>query len=373
MSSVRLEHVTRRFDGHGGIGDISLNVRAGEFLTLLGPSGCGKTTTLRLVAGFEKPDSGRLRFDEEDVTDVPPERRGIGMVFQSYALFPHLDVFENVGFGLRTRGVRGTALAARIRKALEIVGLAGTGLRKVQSLSGGQQQRVALARAIVIEPRILLLDEPLSNLDVLLREETRGEIRRVQKTLGTTTLYVTHDREEALAVSDRVAVLRSGRLEQVGTPEEVFSSPATAFVAGFVGGANLLSGRADTLAGGRLRVAFEHGGSLETRAQPGVSIGSSVTLAIRPTSLKPGQAARNPLAGRIVRCEYRGDTARCWVDVEALGVQVEAVVAVSLGLRLQVGAPIELSVAPEDVLAFRAEGAAEARHGTAIVEEGRAC
>jgi iron(III) transport system ATP-binding protein len=364
MSEVRLERVSHRFAGSttapaaaAAVDDLSLDVRSGELLALLGPSGCGKTTTLRIVAGFVRPDAGRVWFDGRDATSLPPEQRGIGMVFQSYALFPHLDVFENVAFGLRTRRVRASEMVERVRRALEVVGLAGSGARTVQSLSGGQQQRVALARAIVVEPRILLLDEPLSNLDARLREETRAEIRRIQRQLGITALYVTHDREEALAISDRIAVLRRGRLEQIDTPPRIFAHPATAFVAAFVGGANLVPGRVESVAGGRPRVAIGGGGSLEGVAASGaVSVGGPATAAIRPSSLRLGSGDANRLFGRVTRVEYRGDAARLWLELEPSKLRLEAALPSREDARIPEGESIALGVLPEDVLIYPGDG-----------------
>ncbi|MBI1852377.1 MAG: ABC transporter ATP-binding protein [Planctomycetes bacterium] len=357
MSSVRFEEITHRFESGGGIERLSLEAKSGELLTLLGPSGCGKTTTLRIVAGFARPDSGRLAFDGIDVTSWPPENRGIGMVFQSYALFPHLDVFDNVAFGLRTRRVAKNAIVSRVKRSLELVGLSGTGTRSVQSLSGGQQQRVALARAIVVEPRILLLDEPLSNLDMQLREETRAEIRRIQRTLGITTLYVTHDREEALAISDRIAVLRAGRLEQVGTPSDVFERPSSAFVAGFVSGANVLAARLERRTDGRSAVALP-GGRLETRSVPtGAAVGAAVAVAIRPSAFRVC-APDDGIKGRVARLEYGGESIRLRIEIDAArGVAIEAVVPRANGAEFVEGAPVALTAAPADVLVFSDGGA----------------
>jgi ABC-type Fe3+/spermidine/putrescine transport system ATPase subunit len=235
---VALEGVTRRFGEVTAVDDLSLSLEPGEFVTLLGPSGCGKTTALRLLAGFERADAGRIRFRDQEITGWTPQRRGFGMVFQNYALFPHLDVFENVAFGLKSRKNPPPDLAARVERALERVDLVGYERRAVQALSGGQQQRVALARALAIEPPLLLLDEPLSNLDQALRVRTRTELRALVRELGITALFVTHDQEEAFDLSDRIAVMSAGRLMQLGPPEELYLSPADRFVAGFVGRVN---------------------------------------------------------------------------------------------------------------------------------------
>src|SRR5438477_5668428 len=223
--------------------DVRLDVRPGEFLTLLGPSGCGKTTTLRMIAGYEKPDAGRIRFGGQDVTDLPANQRNIGFVFQNYALIPHLSVFENVAYGLRVRRQSDNVIGKSVGDVLTLVGLAGYEQQFSSQLSGGEQQRVALARAIVIRPRVLLFDEPLSNLDAKLRVQMRDEIRDLQRRLGITTIYVTHDQEEAMAVSDRIAVMNQGSVVQIGTAEDLYHRPASEFVARFVGNVNLVPGR----------------------------------------------------------------------------------------------------------------------------------
>ena len=234
MSSVRLEKVTRRYADGGGVTDFSCHIEEGEFFALLGPSGCGKTTTLRVIAGLETPDTGRVYFDGRDVTTTPPEKREAAMVFQSYALFPHMNVFENVAFGLRARKMPRKEIKARVEEALGYVQMETLYKRPVTELSGGQQQRVALARALAIHPRILLLDEPLSNLDAELRYATRHQLADLQRRLKCTTIYVTHDQEEAVALADRIAVLQEGTCHQTGTPQEILYEPATPFVARFL-------------------------------------------------------------------------------------------------------------------------------------------
>ena len=246
-SAVALERLTKVFRSPEGrevmaVDDVSLSFGGGSFVTLLGPSGCGKTTTLRMIAGFENPTSGRILVDGADVSRRTPDKREMGMVFQSYALFPHLTVFENVAYGLRLRRRSGTELRTAVDRTLELVGLSGLGSRRPSELSGGQQQRVALARAMAIEPRVLLFDEPLSNLDAKLRVSLRSEIRRIQQTLGITSVYVTHDQSEAMALSDLVVVMNAGRVEQAGTPDEVYQRPASRFVADFIGRANFVDG-----------------------------------------------------------------------------------------------------------------------------------
>jgi ABC-type Fe3+/spermidine/putrescine transport system ATPase subunit len=283
---VALEGVTRRFGEVVAVDDLSLSLQPGEFVTLLGPSGCGKTTALRLLAGFERADGGRITFRGEEITGWSPQRRGFGMVFQSYALFPHLDVFENVAFGLRSRKRVPPDLDRRVEAALARVDLAGYARRAVQALSGGQQQRVALARALAIEPPLLLLDEPLSNLDQALRVRTRGELRALVRELGITALFVTHDQEEAFALSDRIAVMAQGRLRQFGTPRELYEAPVDRFVAGFVGRVNELPARLEG-AGDRARVA---GVSWPVRlagaaARAGGGSAGSGYLLVRPEAL----------------------------------------------------------------------------------------
>src|SRR5688572_13637391 len=237
---LKLEDVGKRFGDFVAVDDVTLHVPEGEFLTLLGPSGCGKTTTLRMIAGFESATAGRILLGDRDITKLAPQRRGIGMVFQNYALFPHLNVFENVAFGLRANGVKRADIGKRVASALGLVGLSDLAKRRVQDLSGGQQQRIAVARAIAPEPRLLLLDEPLSNLDAAMRERTRTELRALLKRLNMTAIFVTHDQEEAFALSDRIAVMNSGRLQQIGAPEHLYQNPANLFVAGFMGRANLV-------------------------------------------------------------------------------------------------------------------------------------
>jgi ABC-type Fe3+/spermidine/putrescine transport system ATPase subunit len=247
-TDVVLDAVTKRFDDVVAVDDVSLAVRRGEFLSLLGPSGCGKTTTLRLIAGFEQPDAGRIRIGGDDVTGRPPYRRDVNTVFQSYALFPHLDVRANVAYGLKQRGLRAATRRARADEALELLGLTETAGRKPRQLSGGQQQRVALARALVMEPRVLLLDEPLGALDLKVRKRLQIELKRIQTTVGITFVYVTHDQEEALAMSDRVAVMNRGRIEQLGPPGDIYDRPATPFVAEFIGETNFIVRDGRTLA-----------------------------------------------------------------------------------------------------------------------------
>jgi spermidine/putrescine transport system ATP-binding protein len=264
---------------------LDLEIRAGEFFSLLGPSGCGKTTTLRMIGGFELPTAGRIELGGVDITREPPEKRPVNMVFQSYALFPHLSVFENVAFGLRRRKVPQPEVTQRVGDALDLVRLAGFDKRKPDQLSGGQQQRVALARALVNRPQVLLLDEPLGALDLKLRRQLQVELKRVQLEVGITFIYVTHDQEEALALSDRIAIMDHGRVEQLGTPEELYDAPRTLFVAGFIGTSNLLSGEVESVDGGTALVRLD-GGEAVLAAAGTATAGEKVDVAIRPEAIR---------------------------------------------------------------------------------------
>ena len=257
---VRLERVTKNFGDMVAVDDLSLDIAEGEFFSMLGPSGCGKTTTLRMIGGFEDPSRGTVYLGGRDVTDLPPYKRDVNTVFQSYALFPHLDVFENVAFGLRRRRVAKDEVTQRVEEALRLVEMSGFEGRKPGQMSGGQQQRVALARALVNRPKVLLLDEPLGALDLKLRKQMQLELKTIQQEVGITFIYVTHDQEEAMTMSDRLAVMRHGRTEQVGGPEEVYEHPATPFVAGFLGASNLLSGELKAQANGYTQILTEGGG-----------------------------------------------------------------------------------------------------------------
>ena len=308
---LRTFGLTKRFPGKTAVDSVTLDVPAGKMLALLGPSGCGKTTTLRLVAGHETPDGGRVLLGGVDVTRLPPERRDIGMVFQSYALFPHLTVFGNVAFGLRARRTAPDEERERVRDALRTVGLEGTGPRRVESLSGGEQQRVALARALVLAPRLLLFDEPLSNLDAALRVATRQEIRRIQRESGVTALYVTHDQEEALAIADRVAVMKDGRIRREGAPEEVYGEPGDRFTAIFLGNAHVIDGRVENG-----RVVTADGFSVESAAA--LTEGANVSVSIRREAVRlaPGRGAR------VVERSFLGEAWHVVLDASGLRLNV---------------------------------------------------
>jgi ABC-type Fe3+/spermidine/putrescine transport system ATPase subunit len=306
MSYLRLEGLTKRFDGLAAVDNLTLSIERGEMLALLGPSGSGKTTTLRLLAGFERPDSGRVWVDNEEVTRLEPVARRFGMVFQHYALFPHLDVGENVAFGLESLRIRGDELDQRVAQALALVDLAGFERRRIGQLSGGQQQRVALARALAPEPRVLLLDEPLSNLDPALRERTRAEVRELIQRVGITTVLVTHEQEEAFDLGDRVAVLRAGKLEQVGTPEDLYASPAAPFVAEFVGrssriGATLL-GKSER----GVRVSLEGIEWDITDGAGGELPRGRVLMIVRPEALRLVPPAPGAILGSVTDRRFTG-------------------------------------------------------------------
>ncbi|MEU7739989.1 ABC transporter ATP-binding protein [Nonomuraea sp. NPDC049158] len=296
---VEIEGLAAGYEGARVLDLERLSIRKGEFLSILGPSGCGKTTLLNCVAGFVQPTAGRIVIDGADVTDRPPYRRGLGMVFQSYALFPHMTVAGNVAYGLRIRRLDRAEREERVREALRLVGLEGYADRRPRQLSGGQQQRVALARALAIRPAVLLLDEPLSNLDAKLRREMRVELRAIQRRIGTTMVFVTHDQEEALALSDRIAVMNGGRIEQLGTPDEVYRRPATRFVAQFIGAANVLEG---TVADGRLDV---DGILLDAGPLPVRQAGRAV-VAIRPERIRLGADGQG-VPGTVGYRAFAGD------------------------------------------------------------------
>jgi spermidine/putrescine ABC transporter ATP-binding subunit len=318
---VELEGLERVFGPVVAAGGIALAVFEGEFLSLLGPSGCGKTTTLNLIAGFLEPTRGRIRIDGEDVTRVPPYRRGLGVVFQNYALFPHMTVFENIAFGLRMRRVPPREMERRVGEALALVRLQGSERAWPVQLSGGMQQRVALARALVIQPRVLLLDEPLAARDKKLREEMGGELREIQRAVRITTIFVTHDQEEALGLSDRVAVMHRGRIEQLGTPRAIYERPAARFVADFIGASNILPVRVVAARAGEAEVELEGTGRLMVRQAGGGTLasGARAELLIRPERLRlvpPGAEGLNILSARIVGLTYLGSRTEAQVELE---------------------------------------------------------
>ncbi|MCC7487169.1 MAG: ABC transporter ATP-binding protein [Burkholderiales bacterium] len=316
---ISVENLTKLFGAQAAISAVSLSIEEGEMFTLLGPSGCGKTTLLRLIAGFYAPDEGVVRFDERVVNAVPPHERGIGMVFQNYALWPHMTVSENVGYGLKLRKVGAAELGDRVRAVLDKVELKGLGERYPGQLSGGQQQRVALARALVLNPQILLLDEPLSNLDAKIRIQVRAEIRKLQKELGITTVYVTHDQEEALTLSDRIAVFNRGKVFQVGPPRALYERPANRFVADFIGINNLVEGTVRAVEGAGERVRVETAvGEIVAIHEARLSVGDRCVLCIRPENAAvdgPSGGGGNRFTGRVAFAAYLGNTLRYDVDL----------------------------------------------------------
>jgi spermidine/putrescine transport system ATP-binding protein len=312
-ADVRLEHVTKRFGDFTAVDDLSLTIREGEFFSLLGPSGCGKTTTLRMIGGFEEVTAGTIHLGETEITDQPPFKRHVNTVFQNYALFPHLDVFENIAFGLRRRKTPTAEIRHQVAFMLRLVDLEGYEKRKPNQLSGGQQQRVALARALVNNPSVLLLDEPLGALDLKLRKQMQVELKRIQSEIGITFIFVTHDQEEAMTMSDRIAVMRNGRIEQLGAPEELYERPATTFVAGFLGVSNLLDGQVVGRSADAADVRLADGAVVRV---PSASVNgaTAVRVGIRPEKLRvrarssedPGEPGTNTLDGTILDASYVG-------------------------------------------------------------------
>lgn len=326
LRSVNIENVSKQFGHVYGVKDLNLEIKAGEFFTFLGPSGCGKTTTLRMIAGFYYPSKGKIFFDERDVTRLQPNKRNIGMVFQNYALFPHMTVNENIAFGLQVRKFSKAEIQYKVDRIRGQVHLAAYGNRKINELSGGQQQRVALARALVIEPDILLLDEPLSNLDAKLREETRIEIKRIQSELGVTTIYVTHDQMEAMAMSDRIMVMENGLIKQIGTPQEIYNRPVDRFVANFIGETNLIEGTIQAIKDEDIKVKTASGHIFTGRKQqssPTLThmIGDKVFISIRPESIHLG-VGDNTLTGKITFVEFTGISVNYIVDFTAFSLKV---------------------------------------------------
>lgn len=320
MSYLELSHVHKSFAGSTAVADFNLSITQGEFISFLGPSGCGKTTTLRMVAGFELPTAGQITLDGKDLTFLPPNKRNVGMVFQSYALFPNMTVAENIGYGLKVAGKSKQEIKPRVEEMLGLIHLEKFGTRYPGQLSGGQQQRVALARALAIRPHVLLLDEPLSALDAKIRVELRHEIRRIQQQLGITTIYVTHDQEEALSLSDRIVVMSQGKIEQVGTPAQIYNFPETEFVAQFVGQINLLPVEVVNPAQGVVKL----GQQLIQAGQFGYLNGQPVRLAVRPEELNPGfiEGANN-LNGKVDTITYLGSIVRIRVAIEGHPVSLD--------------------------------------------------
>ena len=353
--SLRIEHVSKVFQGAPAVNDFDLEIGAGEFVSLLGPSGCGKTTLLRMIGGFEFPDQGRILLDEQDITELVPNKRPVNMVFQRVTLFPHLNVAENVGFGLRIAHVDKAQTQRRVTDALELVRLPGFEQRQVQTLSGGQAQRVALARAIVNRPRVLLFDEPLSALDLQIRRELQVELKDIHRELRGTFVYVTHDQEEAMSMSDRVVVMRLGEIEQVGSPVELYREPASLFVASFVGSSNVIPVKAMRMDDGA--IAVELGGTLvRANASEGVQPGSEAALVLRAESIslepangqvRTGGQGRAFLRGRVADVRFVGAMVHYRIDVDGTRLHV---IESSEGSLLQEGSDVDVSWRTEEAL-----------------------
>ncbi len=359
MGFVDLEGVQKVYGANAVVRNFDLSIARGEFVSFLGPSGCGKTTTLRMIAGFEIPTAGTIRIDGRDVTDLRPNQRNVGMVFQSYALFPNLTVAENIGFGLKVARQPREAIARRVAEMLAIIKLPQLGARYPYQLSGGQQQRVALARALAVSPQVLLLDEPLSALDAKIRISLRSEIRALQQELGITTVYVTHDQEEALSMSDRIVVMNEGRVEQVGTPFEIYNRPATRFVASFVGTLNVFDARILDPATGRVSVDGQE--LVAARGLESARAGDVRTIALRPESVTLGEpdAGHNRMTGTIEDVAFLGSVVRIKVRFG------DSVVSLDTFNNTQVvpparGAKVAVGFHPNDVLMLGAAEAARA-------------
>lgn len=355
MTPIRIQNVGKRFGSAAALESISLEIQAGEMFFLLGPSGCGKTTLLRILAGFIPPDEGNVYFGDERITQLPPRSRDAAMVFQTYALWPHMTVAKNVAYGLNVRGLRRDEVDRRVAKALKLVRMEAFGERRPTQLSGGQQQRVALARALVIEPRVLLLDEPLSNLDARLRDEMREEIRRLHGETGLTMVYVTHDQKEALSLAGRIAVMDAGKIVQVGPPLDVYHRPANRFVAGFLGDSNFLAGTVHSAAESACKVQTVLG-MLEGVSPSGpLAPGASVTCSIRPPALELvtcGERVTNAIAGEVEQLSFLGELIH--MRVRAAGKTPLMVASLpQLAGRLKPGDAVALSVTPEHVVLMK--------------------
>jgi putative spermidine/putrescine transport system ATP-binding protein len=345
MSFLEIEHLEKSFGATRVVKDFNLSIDKGEFVSLLGPSGCGKTTVLRMVAGFETPSTGAIRIDGKDVVSLRPNQRNIGMVFQAYALFPNLTVAQNVAFGLRVKGLSGADQKTRVAEMLRLIGLEGYGDRFPFQLSGGQQQRVALARALAVQPQVLLLDEPLSALDAKIRVSLREEIRDIQRRLAITTIFVTHDQEEALSISDRVVVMNGGVAEQVGQPFEIYNRPRTRFVAEFVGTLNLLEARVLDRASGRIGI-----GAREVNLGRSVSA-DKLTVGMRPEALTLGRAGVDEMAleGRIDDVHFLGSVIRVQATVAGSRIMLDTFNRPG-SPPPSPGTDAEFSIKPEDIL-----------------------
>lgn len=358
MTSLEIAGLGKSWGSVNILKDLSLSVASGEFISLLGPSGCGKTTILRIIAGLIEPDKGQISLGDAEITWKPPYRRDIGFVFQSYALFPHLTVAENVAFGLRRRGLKGTSVATRVTAALDSVRLGHLAERYPRALSGGQQQRVALARATVIEPKLLLLDEPLSNLDAVLRAEMGMEIKRLQRELGITTVFVTHDQVEALTMSDRICLLNHGTITQLATPEQIYRKPESTFVATFIGRSNILKATVTAFSGGRIEAELGEGGGLLAGRGDGPP-GAAVTFSLRQqaVSLTAADVAigRNRLAATVSFATFAGPVRHYVLCLDA-GPEIVVEAPDAAGAGFVIGDRVVASWAEEDLVLVKEDG-----------------
>ncbi|WP_428246121.1 ABC transporter ATP-binding protein [Ferrovibrio sp.] len=344
---LSLRGATKAFGGATVLKSIDLDIQQGEFVSLLGPSGCGKTTTLNIIAGFTAPDSGDVIINGQRVNDVPPHQRDLGMVFQGHALFPHMTCFDNVAFGLRMRKLAPEMIRERVLQALDLVRLADFSQRYPRELSGGQQQRVGLARALAINPRVLLLDEPLSNLDAKLRRAMQSELRSIHTQLRTTMVYVTHDQEEALTLSDRIALMRDGRIEQIDTPEGIYCRPQTRFVADFIGSSSFLRGVVAEVTGQGARVRVGDAGNVLVAHDAPLAVGREVLLGVRADRIRPAAASPDTLRGRVADRIFAGASTHLRIDL-GQGDEIVAHLAEPPAPELVTDAPVAIAVAPRD-------------------------
>jgi spermidine/putrescine transport system ATP-binding protein len=347
-ADVTIEGVTKRFDEVVAVDDLSLEIERGSFFAMLGPSGCGKTTTLRMIGGFEEPTDGKIYLGDREVSGLPSYKRDVNTVFQSYALFPHLSIFENVAFGLRRKGVAKGEISERVGEALELVDLGAFGKRKPNQLSGGQQQRVALARALVNRPRVLLLDEPLGALDLKLRKQMQLELKRIQHEVGITFVHVTHDQEEAMTMADKIAVMNAGQIDQLGTPSELYETPQTSFVAGFLGVSNLIQG--DVRGDG---VETANGIRLEVQALNGAR--GTVSVGVRPEKIHLNGSEANRIEGRIIESAYIGVATQYVVDTAVGRLMVFAQNTQGGADTIGPGSSVTLTFSPESTFVLEGD------------------
>ena len=355
MPDLRLKNIVKKYGKLKAVDNLSIDVREGELLTLLGPSGCGKTTTLRSVSGFVTLTSGDIYIGERNITDIAPEKRGIGLVFQNYALWPHMTVFQNLAFGLQIKKLHGDKIKKKVEQGLALVKLEGLESRYPRQLSGGQQQRVALARALVLEPDILLLDEPLSNLDAILREQMRFEIAQIHKEYKVTTIYVTHDQTEAMVISDRIAVLERGRIVQLGKPAEIYSQPVNRFVAGFMGTTSFIHGQVKEIHGGRAVVEAQKG-IMITGINNGLETGQEVDVAVRPENIRflreaeqRGDSKENTYEVQVARAAYVGELIDYQLDLAGSPIRARGEVQ----RKFAPGDKITITLDPEQIFILK--------------------